>query len=130
VRSDALFAELRRETGSPLGVRVPFSLFGIVGNLEFFLEGWGRPPVWAIVAFVAIAVVIYPSLFILLWRTRKRGLLFWWGHPLAAARYSWWLLLWSAPDEPRWSRVFSIFTLAWVGVFSTGGFLRWGVVPY
>ena len=120
------------ETGSPLSVRVPFSLFGIVINFQFFLYGWrDPPPTWVWVAFAVVSVVLFPAFLLKTFRLiRTRGLLFQYAHPIVYGRWAWWLMIWPASEEPRWRRPFAIGTLAWVGVFSTAGFLRWGFVFY
>ncbi len=132
MKSDPEFAELRRITGSPLLVRIPFSLFGIVVNFQFFLYGWrDLPPTWALVVFAATYVVMFPALLVKIARvTRARGLLFGWVHPIVYNRLAGWLLVWPVSEEPRWRRLFAVGTLACVGVFSTAGFIRWGFSPY
>ena len=131
VKSDAQLQKLREETGSAFFVRLPFSLFGIIMNFEFFLNGWRDPPPWFWVVFAGTWVVMAgPFLMKMVRVVRSRGLLFGWAHPILAARWTWWLLIWPAPNEPLWRRLFAVGTLAWVGIFSTAGFLRWGFSPY
>jgi hypothetical protein len=132
MKSDAQFAELSVETGSPLGVRLPFSLFGVVVNFQFFLYGWRDPlPTWVFVAFAAASVALFPAFLVQMVRLiRARGLLFGYVHPIVFSRWGWWLMIWPAREEPRWRRLFAVGTLAWVGVFSTAGFLRWGFTSY
>jgi hypothetical protein len=128
MRSDREFAELRRIVGSPLPVRVPFSLFGIVMNFQFLVYGWrDPPPTWFLVVFGVMYVAVFLPLVVRMARVVKaRGVLHGWGHPIVSERLGWWLMIWPSPDEPRWRRVFAVVTLACVGVFSTATFVRWG----
>lgn len=113
MKSDPQFAELRVETGSPLGVRLPFSLFGAVINFQVFLYGWGDPPDWFFAAFAAASIVLFPAFVLQMVRLiRVRGLLFAYAHPIVYSRWAWWLMIWPASEEPRWRRVFAVGTLA------------------
>jgi hypothetical protein len=99
------FAELRRITGSPLLVRIPFSLIGIVVNFRFFLWVEGPPRVWVFVAFIAACVVMFPALIVKSARMiRARGLLSGYAHPIVYSRWEGWLLIWPSTEEPRWRR--------------------------
>jgi hypothetical protein len=130
VKSDAEFARLRRETGSPILIRIPFGLLGVVMNFRFFLSGWKEPESWFWIVFAAAGALILPALLILtaklVWR---RGLFFGWAHPILLLRWEWWLLIWPTPDEPRWRRRFAVVILTLVTVFAVGGILRWGFFP-
>jgi hypothetical protein len=131
MKSDREFSELRRIVGSPLPVRIPFSLCVILINFQFLLYGCKEPPpTWVVVVFGVVYIAIVLPLVLKLGRLwRARGWFHGWAHPIVYERVGGWLLIWPTTDEPHWRRVFALVTVACVGVFSTAGFLRWGLTP-
>lgn len=130
METDRAFEELRAETGSPLPVRIPFGLFGIVINLSFLIWGWDK---WTALRAGAIALTAVPAwLMAMITMFRfigKRGMFFGWKRPILYQRWGWWLLIWPTPDEPSWRRTFAIVVLASAVIFFALGAVRWGFFP-
>ena len=130
MKTDKAFEELRAETGSPLPVRLPFGVFGIIINPTFAIWGWGDPPPFVI---AAIALTMVPTLIatgvIFLRFMARKGMFFGWRHPVLYNRWGFWLLLWPSPDEPRWRKAFAIGVLTWSVTSTTIGVVAWGFSP-
>lgn len=130
METDRAFEELRAETGSPLPVRIPFGLFGIVSNLSFLIWGWDK---WTALRAGAIALTAAPAwLMAMVTMFRfigKRGMFSGWKRPILYQRWGWWLLIWPTPDEPSWRRTFAIVVLASAVIFFALGGVRWGFFP-
>lgn len=130
METDRAFEELRAETGSPLPVRVPFGLFGITINLSLLVWGWDG---WPVVMFVVIGILAAPAwlsaIGIQLRFIRRKGMFYDMKRPVLYQRWSWWLLIWPAQDEPAWRKSFAVVVLAAAVTFFTTGVIRWGLFP-
>jgi hypothetical protein len=130
METDRDFEELRAETGSPLPVRIPFGLFGIVINLTFLVWGWDE---WPPIRVVAVAVTAVPAWLLAMIATlrfsAKKGWFIGWRRPVLYQRWGWWLMIWPTPDEPPWRRTFAIVVLVSAVLCSALGVLRWGIFP-
>jgi hypothetical protein len=128
MKSDITLDDLRQETGSPLLVRVPFTLFGIFMNLSFLVYGWGDKPPWFWIGFALPAGFVLSG-----WAVKvvpfvlKHGMFFSWAHPILFYQWVWWLFIWPSKNEPGWRRLFAIGALLLIAVFFMAGVFRWGL---